>query len=135
MRLLLATTAVLLLTFSAGAAMPVRTIASNQKVAASGQPLVLARISSISPNCASVGSSSVQLLGRPAHGQFAVQQIRAQGRYPAGNPRSKCNGRKLPMQQLTYVSTPGYQGPDVVQFQIVYPNGTADRVRIPLLVK
>lgn len=135
MRLLLAAAAVLALTFAASAATPVRTISSPQKVVPSGSSLILARINSIRPDCSSAGTASVGLLGGPSHGRFAVQQTRAHPRYPAGNPRNKCNRRAVPGQQLIYTPNPGYRGGDAVVFQIGYPNGTADRVRIPILVK
>ena len=135
MRLFLAAAAVLALTFAADAAMPVRTISSNQKVVPSGNSLILAQINSIKPNCSSAGNASVSLLGGPSHGRFATQQVRTRTRYPANNPRAKCNGRAVPGLRLIYTPNPGYRGADVVQFQIVYPNGTADRVRIPISVR
>ena len=104
------------------------------KVAASGKPLRLGDVYDVDPDCSAVAGITIRLLIAPAHGQFTSRPGMVFPQFPASNPDSVCNGRRVLGSQQTYISRPGYTGPDSIDFEIIFPNGEARHIHVPIRV-
>ncbi|MEA1675278.1 hypothetical protein [Nitrospirillum sp. BR 11163] len=78
-------------------------------------------------DCAPIQGITVQILTPPAHGTATLRDGKDYPTFPAGNPRAVCNKTAMPAQQLWYQPAPGYTGADVLEVQVFYPMGTAQR--------
>ena len=121
-------------TVAADAASLERSFQLPERVAASGKELVLIAVNAVTPDCVNAGLPTVRLLGGPGHGQFAVRPAKVFPAYPPKNPRSACNSRRVPGEQITYLSSPGYSGADAVEFEVIYPNGQGDHIHAMIKV-
>jgi hypothetical protein len=104
-------------------------------VAVSGVPLKLAHFTSLNADCSSIGDTVVRVTKNPDHGVVMVQKGSGYSYYPAANPHSQCNLRPTAGTNLTYVSSPGYTGPDSVAVDAIYPSGGESHATFNLTVK
>jgi hypothetical protein len=93
------------------------------KVAASGKPLILVQPSVLNPDCSSIGAITIKVIEKPEHGRVTAGRARVFPKFPASNPRSQCNTRRVPGMSVTYVSQRGYQGTDRVVIDMISPTG------------
>jgi hypothetical protein len=97
--------------------------AQADKAVASGRPLQLYHAYATNPDCSSAGTVVLRVAQPPAHGRVSIQQTGVFPSFPAANPRSACNRRRVPGVQAVYVSDRGYTGPDIVVLQALFPAG------------
>jgi hypothetical protein len=97
--------------------------AQADKAVASGMPLQLYHAYATNPDCTSAGTVVVRVAQPPAHGRVSIQHTGVFPNFPASNPRSACNRRRVPGVQVIYTSQRGYTGPDLVVLQALFPAG------------
>jgi hypothetical protein len=97
--------------------------AQADKVVASGKPLQLYQAYATNPDCSSAGTVVVRVAQPPAHGRISIRQTGVFPNFPAVNPRSACNRRRVPGVQAIYISERGYTGADLVVLQALFPAG------------
>ena len=129
MRALVAGIALLISALGANAAPLPTNVDVPRKVAASGVPLVLWQVSSVAPDCSSVGNATFRMLSGPSHGNVIIRPAKVFSR-----AQSACTGRRVAGEQAVYSSRPNYVGPEAVDFEVIFPNGEAQRVHIPITV-
>lgn len=93
------------------------------KVAASGKPLILFEGGVLNIDCSPRGTATIKVLEGPENGRVTAGKASVFPKYPASDPRSKCNTRRVSGLQATYVSKPGYQGTDRVTVEAIGPTG------------
>jgi len=108
--------------------------AQAAKVVASGRPLQLYHAYATNPDCSSAGAVVVRVAQPPAHGRVSIRQTGVFPAFPASNPRSACNRRRVPGVEAVYVSERGYTGPDIVVLQALFPAGRGVNVTLPIHV-
>lgn len=89
----------------------------------------------LSPDCKSMGPASLGLLRSPRYGRVTIEKGQDYPVYPAADPRSVCNARKLPSQRIVYTSDPGFVGEDDVALEVVGPYGVVYRGRFHITVR
>jgi hypothetical protein len=109
--------------------------AHAEKVAASGQPLILFQASSTNPDCTSIGKIIMRMTQAPQHGRVTIRSAGVFPNFAQSNVRSACNRRRVPGVQAVYVSQRGYLGPDFVELQVLFPAGAERSVKLPISVK
>jgi hypothetical protein len=109
--------------------------AQAEKVAASGQPLILFQASSTNPDCTSTGKVILRMTQAPQHGRVTIRSAGVFPTFAESNIRSACNRRRVPGVQAVYVSERGYLGPDFVELQVLFPQGTERSVKFSISVK
>ncbi|HVX75236.1 MAG TPA: hypothetical protein VHB49_03850 [Bradyrhizobium sp.] len=108
--------------------------AQAEKVVASGRPLMLDEAYATNPDCSSAGAVVMRVAQAPEHGRVSIRRAGVFPRFPASNPRSVCNRRRVPGMRATYVSQRGYVGPDFVVLEVLFPAGRGVRVTLPIRV-
>lgn len=86
------------------------------------------------PDCSSAGAVVMRVAQAPEHGRVSIRRAGVFPRFPASNPRSVCNRRRVPGMRATYVSQRGYVGPDFVVLKVLFPTGRGVRVTLPIRV-
>lgn len=104
------------------------------KLVASGRPLNLYHAYATNPDCTSAGAVVVRVEEAPEHGRVTIRQTGVFPGFPESNPRSVCNRRRVAGVQAVYVSQRGYQGPDLVVLEVLFPAGRGVRVTLPIQV-
>jgi hypothetical protein len=107
----------------------------QEKVAASGELLIIGSVSATNPDCSNTGTVLLRVLKAPTHGTFSNTQTMVFPHFPAANPRSVCNARRVVGEQQTYVSKAGYVGSDSLEFELIFPEGGDQRVHVKVNVK
>jgi hypothetical protein len=108
--------------------------AHAQKAVASGRPLMLYRAWSTNPDCTSAGTVVMRVAQQPEHGRITIRRTGVFPSFAESNLRSVCNRRRVPGVQATYVSQRGYIGPDFTSLEVLFPEGRAVSVRLPIRV-
>jgi hypothetical protein len=85
--------------------------------AISGQKQLIASFYATAPDCTSLGYPTLKLAKPPQHGQVSIEQGTAFAAFERNEPRSVCNGRKVPATVIYYTSEPGFIGTDSVAFE------------------
>lgn len=106
-----------------------------QKLAVSGQPVMVWKIAFLNPDCSSMGASAVRVLQPPQNGVLEIVSGKDFTSYPAENVRSKCNDRPTDAVLVKYKSNPGYTGPEEAQIEYISPIGTGGKVNLKVTVK
>jgi hypothetical protein len=105
------------------------------KAAAAGKPLILYQVVSINPDCSAFGAVTVKVIESPEHGRVSIGRPSVFARFPPGNPRERCNTRRVPGTVATYVSQRGYQGPDRVIIETISATGGFVRHTFSIVVR
>jgi len=92
--------------------------------AISGRPLRILNAYSTNPDCSSIGQAVVRMTQAPQHGHVIIRSASIYPNFPASNPRSACNARRVPGVEAVYVSERGYLGFDSASFDIIYASGS-----------
>ncbi|MDG3443649.1 hypothetical protein [Nitrospirillum amazonense] len=111
---------------------PAGTVGTPEKVMLTrtvpvGQERELNFYQGLHEDCAPISGITVEILTAPAHGTASLRDGTDYPTFPAGNPRAACNKKAMPAQQLWYQPAPGYTGADVLEVQVFYPMGTAQK--------
>jgi hypothetical protein len=105
------------------------------RVAVADQPLRVAFLYDLNPDCSLIGVPTVRILEPPKSGQVTVEKGAGFTNSPANNLRSKCNADRTDGAVMTYVPNPGYKGMDTVVADIIYPDGFAKKRRYAIEVR
>lgn len=97
---------------------------SFKGVAVAGKPLKLGSARAINPDCSSIGTTTIRVLNGPVNGKVSIRHGADFATFGRNNLRSVCNTRRVPSDQLWYVSSkPG--ATDQVTAEYIYPTGAA----------
>jgi hypothetical protein len=105
------------------------------KVAAAGKPLELYWATSVNPDCSSRGAVTIKVTEPPRHGRVTISRTGVFPTFSAANVRQHCNTRRVPGVKAFYVSQRGYQGPDRVAIDVIWPSGRYVRRDISITVR
>jgi hypothetical protein len=105
------------------------------KVAAAGRPLQLYWATSVNPDCSSAGSVTIKLAEPPSHGRVTISRTGVFPNFSAANARQHCNTRRVAGVKAFYVSQRGYQGPDRVALDVIWPSGRYVRHNVSIGVR
>ena len=105
------------------------------KFVPSGGKVLLWQGYSLNPDCSSLGPITVKLVQSPGHGTVTDITTKVFPNFPANNPHSICNTRKVPGQRMTYASSGSFTGQDLVEIEAFFPDGSAQVIRIPIIVR
>ena len=105
------------------------------RVAVADQPLRVAFLYDLNPDCSLIGVPTVRILEPPKSGQVTVEKGAGFPAFPAKNLRSKCNADRTDGAVMTYVPNSGYKGTDSVVADIIYPDGSAKKRRYAIDVR
>src|SRR5262249_32589512 len=87
------------------------------------QPLQVAFLYSINPDCSSIGVARVLTVEEPKHGKLTIEKKSGFTSFPQENPRSACNRRRSEGMTVSYQPEPGYLGADSVALEVIYGDG------------
>ena len=106
------------------------------KAALGEAPILLWENTAIDPDCkAHDPAPTLTLLQPPAHGTVRISDEPFYFAYPAGNPRSACNGQKIPGHQAFYTAAAGYRGRDKLVLQGASPEGRVREIHVEVEVR
>ncbi|PWB92920.1 hypothetical protein [Methylosinus sporium] len=77
----------------------------------------------IDPDCSSIRRADVRVAREPQHGRLTIVRSVVYPGFSPGNPRAHCNGKGTQGAKVEYRSTPGFQGEDLVEYEIWTFNG------------
>jgi hypothetical protein len=78
---------------------------------------------------------SIDSNNAPKHGTISITSGQGFSNFPSGNPRIRCNEKKMDGMNIEYQSTEGYTGPDEIDFFIIWPNGMAQEAHYTMIVR
>jgi hypothetical protein len=99
-----------------------RTIEIRRTIAADHE-LRLDFLSSINPDCTSIGFATVRVVEPPKHGRITIENGTGFTTFPASNPRAECNKRRSEGVAVTYAPGPGFIGTDSVDLETIFASG------------
>ena len=118
-----------------GLMLPIGSAHADDKVVASGMPLILYQNYSVNPDCTAFGTVVLRVTQPPEHGRVTIRHTGVFPNFPESNVRSVCNRRRVAGVQAIYVSQRGYLGPDFTVLEALLPSGRGGTVRLPIQVK
>jgi hypothetical protein len=107
----------------------------TSKVAAAGKPMELYWAASVNPDCSANGTPTIKVSSPPTHGRVTINRTGVFANFSAANVRQHCNTRRLAGVKAFYISQRGYQGPDRVAFEVIWPSGKHVRRDVSITVK
>jgi hypothetical protein len=87
------------------------------------------------PDCSPMGSIDIRTTKTPEHGTISITPGQGFSNFPSGNPRIRCNEKKMEGVNVEYQSAEGYTGPDEIDFFIIWPNGMAQEAHYTMIVR
>lgn len=106
------------------------------KAAVGGGEISLWANSAIDPDCTEhEPGSALRILKPPAHGTARVSDEPLFLAFPANNPRSACNNRKIPGHQAFYTAAAGFTGRDKVVLEGASPEGRVRQITVDIEVR
>jgi hypothetical protein len=105
------------------------------KVAAAGKPLELYWATSVNPDCSAAGAVTIKVVEPPSHGRVSINRTGVFPTFSAANVRQRCNTRRVAGVKAIYVSQRGYQGPDRVAIDVIWPSGRYLRHEVSITVR
>jgi transglutaminase-like putative cysteine protease len=114
--------------FSQAVAQIRRTVASDQK-------LRLDFLSTLNPDCTSMGFATVHILEEPKHGKVLVENGTGFTNFPQSNSRYECNKRRSDGVVLVYEPESGFTGADSINIDVIYASGTSQKRHYAIEVK
>lgn len=111
-----------------------------QKVSISRAAIGSARIviwggAAIDPDCSPHPGSTLAVVEPPAHGAVKIVEEGVYVAFPAANPRSACNGRKVPGRKVYYTAAEGYSGHDKVVLEGASEDGHVRHITVDVDVR
>jgi hypothetical protein len=82
-------------------------------------------LTSIEPDCSSIGQTTVRVVAQPQHGMLAVENGQGFTSFPKDNPRSECNTRRSDGTLVFYQPNSDYSGADSITLYVIFPSGNA----------
>jgi hypothetical protein len=90
---------------------------------------------SINPDCSLLGYAAVRVTTPPANGVVRAYKGTVFPNFSANNPRSACNGRRMPGTQIEYRPRPGFVGSDSFFLDVILPDGVEKTASYNVTVK
>jgi hypothetical protein len=109
--------------------------AQAQRHVINGQTIQLGFFVSANPDCTARGYAVVNITQQPQHGRVRITRGSDFSYFPASNPRSECNRRRLPGVGVHYTAERGYTGYDTVGVELLFPSGRHGRGSYNLYVR
>jgi len=91
--------------------------------------------SEVHADCSSMGYPTVRIVSPPPNGRVLIEQSKDYPAYPQSNQRYTCNLNSVPGTAVSYLSNPGYVGPDSTIVEIVFPDGALWQTHSNILVR
>jgi hypothetical protein len=110
-------------------------IVDIKRVAIADQPLRVAFLYELNPDCSVVGVPAVHFIEQPKNGKVSVENGNGFSNFPASNTRSKCNSSRSDGAVISYTPNPGYIGDDSISTEIIYHDGSSIKRRYAIEVK
>jgi len=107
---------------------------SVSKAAVGSSQIVIWGGAAIDPDCSPHPGSTLTVVTPPAHGEVKVVEEPIYVDFPAGNPRSACNSKKVPGRHVYYTASPGYSGHDRVVLEGSAEDGSVRHVTVDVKV-
>lgn len=101
----------------------------------SGRISVISRVFEVNPDCSSRGLSTYRILKQPSHGFVATSEIQDFPSYPAANPRSACNTKKVPGMEMTYTPEAGFSGIDTMVVETIASEGRVTTATLEITIE
>ena len=108
---------------------------SISKAAIGATPIMIWRNSAINPDCTEVPGVTLTVLREPEHGTATVSNDPIYPSFPAANPRSVCNARKVPGHTAIYQAAAAYRGRDRLVLQGSSPDGRVREITVQVDVR
>jgi hypothetical protein len=89
----------------------------------------------INPDCTEHPGVALSVVTPPAHGAVRLVEEPIYMAYPAANPRSTCNDRKVPGREAFYTAAARFTGHDHLVLQGVQPEGIVRRIAVDIDVR
>jgi hypothetical protein len=105
------------------------------RVAIADQPLRVAFLYYLNPDCSVIGVPTVRVLEQPKSGKVTVENGTGFSTFPASNSRSKCNDSRSDGAIISYTPNPGYTGADSITMDVIYPDGLVSKRRYAIDVR
>jgi hypothetical protein len=106
------------------------------KATVGANPIRLWYNTAIEPDCsAQAPGATLTILTPPSHGAATVSDEPFFATFPAENPRSACNQRKVPGHQAFYTAAAGFTGHDQLVLQGTSPDGRVRRISVNIDVR
>jgi hypothetical protein len=103
------------------------------KAALGGGEISLWANSAIDPDCSEhAPGSTLRILKAPSHGTARISDEPLFLAFPADNPRSACNSRKVPGHQAFYAPAAGFTGRDRVVLEGASPEGRVRQITVDI---
>ncbi|HEX5263823.1 MAG TPA: hypothetical protein VFW13_09870 [Phenylobacterium sp.] len=108
---------------------------SVSKAAIGSSQIVIWGGAAIDPDCSPHPGSTLAIVQQPAHGSVKVVEEGVYVAFPQANPRSVCNGRKVPGRKVYYTAAEGYSGHDKVVLEGASEDGHVRHVTVDVDVR
>jgi len=108
---------------------------SISKAAIGSSQIVIWGGAAIDPDCSPHPGSTLAVVQQPAHGSVKVVEEGVYVAFPPANPRSACNGRKVPGRKVYYTAAEGYSGHDKVVLEGASEDGHVRHVTVDVDVR
>jgi TPR repeat protein len=95
----------------------------RSRVAAAGQQVQVAFLTSVEPDCSSTAFASVRVVEEPTHGIATLKDDMEFTSFAKDDSHFECNKQKSSGTALLYRGEEGYTGKDSVIVEVVYANG------------
>jgi len=100
-----------------------------------GEQRTMNFVASLFPDCASRGPIVARIMKAPSHGTLSFLDGDSYPNYVANNPLSSCNGKRSPGLKVIFKAEDGYQGEDMAEVFLMFPDGTAAEWHYLIMVK
>lgn len=103
---------------------------------ASGQPTKLAFQVALNPDCSQIQPGTVTREAQaPAHGRLEFRKTEDFTNFPASNPRSQCNSRRVQGVAIYYHPDKGFTGSDAFAYDLFTNTGGQIRSNVTANVR
>lgn len=110
-------------------------IKNGQTTVASGQRTKLFFNHAINPDCSSATIPSIRIVDEPKHGRITIVGGTDYVYFPATNPRSACNSKRVAGQYVYYTSDLNFVGDDTFTYEWYPATGGAVHVNATMHVR
>lgn len=77
----------------------------------------------VAADCSNRGYAEIAIVTRPRGGRIELRREGAFPKFPADNPRAKCNSRKVDGVGVYYVGDPAFTGADRFSIELIWSDG------------
>ncbi len=106
------------------------------KVGVSGQPINIAQLTNVNPDCTAGTVGLIKITQQPAHGKAVVEDKDIYPNFPSTNMHATCNSQKFPGLVVSYTSAPGFTGSDLMAIEVfTRSGGDSNEIKVLVTVK